>query len=913
MASKNYKNRIMLWGSIGLLALTSFLGACSSDEWDSSDRNVPSGGRGNVLLNVTVPALSNGGNATTRSVTETDENTINDLYVLAFEEDGSSYKYKYFVKAQEAAGNVAGSRTTNWVAALKVSDKKQIFSVIANAEPSSDGGDGGILDKINGLTVDDEKDAVLAELTTMYTTEERIYGLGFKASGTGKANHRPFTMYGETAAMDMATKQDISVNLCRIMARVQVKFSNSLSGFTPKAVYLYNYNIRANVCSTTTLSIPDDAMLTKGPVAYNVTDGDLMHDIYLFETAQPTTGTEAEKHVKRPCIVVAGNYNGATELSYYRVDFYNSNTKTFLNVLRNYSYVFTVVGVKGKGQSTAEDAFNSTSSNLEATVIEWNNADIGNISFDSENFLGIGTMKYELKKVEANALVQKVTASDGLEWKAELLNVKADGTADTTNPDWIGFGDTDTDTKTTMGVGTGNAADLLFKVADYPETTGERKAIMRFTAKNLKIDALVVQGSSVGVFINVDTTPIEFLQAGGTNTLVRNIEFGPENVTLTWKIIPTQTNGMSFTSALTGEQTNDANTSTGNMAWQATADAMQGVDNVDYATHNATLVLIAMSNATGEVATKQIPLFQKKYGLTLHKSKFSVTGQDAVIYVKSNFDWKCVMSDPNNITGSAAPALCKPDLKGSDTGVVSDVFNNENAKLTIETIKPTDTQSRTNTVKLTFTSTDSNYPWIKVEKDITLTTDLLVEYPEGSDIWYKVSQTTTTGHLLMTTDTPTIPDNVEFATAIAKVVGADVTYSRELVASRVLNNDDTTQCFTYFGVRRAKADGSTTVVNISRITLENYYDTGFDEKNFMTWGGIYYPIGSTWTVTKDNYDVKTHVDDMGMDLSVWQSTSMGQWGYDQAYDFSNPTFRYPGYYTIKNNRVGIYAVERVSD
>ena len=106
-----------------------------------------------------------------------------------------------------------------------------------------------------------------------------------------------------------------------------------------------------------------------------------------------------------------------------------------------------------------------------------------------------------------------------------------------------------------------------------------------------------------------------------------------------------------------------------------------------------------------------------------------------------------------------------------------------------------------------------------------------------------------------------------------------MTYSRELVATRTggTSYDGDPAVFTYFGIRRAKADGSTILVNLSRITLENYGGSTFDEKNFMTWGGTYYPIGSTWTVTKDNYNVKTHVDDMGMDLPVWQSSTMGNW------------------------------------
>ena len=310
----------------------------------------------------------------------------------------------------------------------------------------------------------------------------------------------------------------------------------------------------------------------------------------------------------------------------------------------------------------------------------------------------------------------------------------------------------------------------------------------------------------------------------------------------------------------------------------------------------------------GTAVTYNISLDQN-VELELNKDVFVASGADAVIYVKSNCDWECTLSDPNNITGTAAPALCKPTLKGSTSGVQSDSFDNENAKLTLETIQPTDTETRKGKVKLTFTFPSK--PGKTVEKEVTLTSSLMVEYPTGSDIWYKLSQGSMSCHDLMTTDTPTLPDNADFATAIAKVVGANVTYSRELVATRMLNPDDNTQCFTYFGIRRATPDGSTIVVNLSRITLENYGGSTFDEKNFMTWNGTYYPVGSTWTVTKDNYDVKTHVDDMGMDVSVWQSTTMGDWGYDQAY--GSGLFTFPGYYTIKNNKFGYYSIEKVSN
>lgn len=298
--------------------------------------------------------------------------------------------------------------------------------------------------------------------------------------------------------------------------------------------------------------------------------------------------------------------------------------------------------------------------------------------------------------------------------------------------------------------------------------------------------------------------------------------------------------------------------------------------------------------------------------LELNKDVFVASGADAVIYVKSNCDWECTLSDPNGITGNAAPALCKPTMKGSTSGVQSDSFDNENAKLTLETIQPTDTETRKGKVKLTFTFPSK--PGKTIEKEVTLTSSLMVEYPAGSDIWYKLTKGTITGEKLVTTDTPAIPDNADFATAIAKVAGADVTYSRELVATRVLNDDDATQCLTKFAIRRAKADGSTTTVTFSVITLERQDGSStFDEKNFMTWGDTYYPIGSTWVVNKDNFNVTTDTEDLGK-KSVWESIVISPWGYNQANSsFMDQVYMMPGYRTMQNTNLTIYSIEKVSN
>ena len=304
--------------------------------------------------------------------------------------------------------------------------------------------------------------------------------------------------------------------------------------------------------------------------------------------------------------------------------------------------------------------------------------------------------------------------------------------------------------------------------------------------------------------------------------------------------------------------------------------------------------------------------FQDNIELDLSKDVFVASGDDAVIYVKSNLDWVCTLSDPNGIAGDAAPALCKPSLKGNTNGVKSDNFSNENAKLTIETISPTDTQTRKGKVKLTFMFPSK--PGKTVEKEVTLTSSLMVEYPAGGDIWYKITKGAITGEKLVTTDTPAIPDNADFATAIAKVVGADVTYSRELVATREYNDGDYPQCLTKFAIRRAKADGSTTTVTFSVITLERQDGSlTFDEKNFMTWGNIYYPIGSTWVVNKDNFNVTTNTEDLGK-KSVWESIAAPSWSYNQAnFSFMDQVYMMPGYRTMQNTNLTIYSIEKVSN
>lgn len=519
-------------------------------------------------------------------------------------------------------------------------------------------------------------------------------------NGFDAANHA-LTMYGQTEPVKIGLDKTmtLTVALHRIVARVQVKFDGNAAvaaKFSAQEVYLYNFNNRARVIpaflqETTdtdyeqTATIPDGAELypktqdgTETVPTYTVTNNAVENTIYMFEAAQPKAMTDAEKHLKRPCLIVKGVYEGKS--CYYRVDFAKHPAKgdvTYMDIVRNHSYNITVTNVSGRGSDTAHEALKSKTANITASVIEWNDNTVGNIEFEGDRVLGIATKEYELMKA-GGVRLQQVRATANLEWTAKLYDVNADGTANTNSqPDWINFTDKDGTAqgggKSVMQQGTNALQDVYFKV-DMNNALPERKAIMRFTAGTLSVDALVVQNrKEIPVYLNVSSTSmeangIEFMQAGGD--VLTDIEFGPDDVTLSWEIVNGENDGMHFNSvqmdavdvaAMKGEITYDKNKL--NHYLQVGVGELQTVKT--WETRNAKLQLIAQHKSTGEMVVREIPLFQKKYGLEIDKTEFVCGGQEVRIYVKGNMPWHASWSGNGFDAAVAAGLIPENNTAGS--------------------------------------------------------------------------------------------------------------------------------------------------------------------------------------------------------------------------------------------------------
>ena len=687
---------------IPILALGVFSASCT----DELSSEVVSGGGGKggeseVTLKLQVPGTDAG--AKTRAVTEEEENEIDDLYVLAFkvDKDNNDETFDYYVAAKKlsTAGNL-GERST-WTATLKVKDYQQTFVMIANAQGTT----GKVNEQIAALagnSVGHGKMQMLAKLTETLSEDEKTKGFNADSDGS----HHPFTMYGQTAATLISENggHNLTVSMHRIMAQVRVTFSGDAANadrFEAESVLLYNFNDRARVIPDNlgetgtdhvkSPTIPQGAVLLPAKAdgkesvptyAVDKAAKKIDHAIYLFETAQPKDGTEPEKHVKRPCLIVKGKYQQEATSCYYRVDLATTDpggAMTYMDVMRNHSYNVTISNVTDRGHDTPQEALLSKPANITATVVAWDDTEIGDIDFDGQRVLGIGTMKYQLGKRGGNELLQQVKASTGLAWTATLYAADEYGQATNNAPDWIKFvGTGGAETQTISGVGTNELEDWKFNV-ERNEHVPERRAVMRFTAGNLKVDALVVQDQSNPVYINVKIdgkviTEEEFEQLGGW---CRNmtIEYGPENTELTWRytgrgVELSQTDaGAGATTDMEGTA-NSQNSEDAVLTWKGEAKELAGVDALDYATKDGVLTLIAKGKQGMEA--KSIRLFQKKYGVTLETRTVACTGQVRQVRVRGNMPWTAEM-DAQNISDAITNGYLT-SVDGNWSGNDTDAF-----------------------------------------------------------------------------------------------------------------------------------------------------------------------------------------------------------------------------------------------
>lgn len=428
----------------------------------------------------------------TRALGAVDEDEVSTIDVLVFEPSGGKYIYSAQCNGNDISTDAGNNRKKTFTVKLRQGNFD--LAIVANARSILTGA------PLTGMT----KSAALSALTAEMPTS------GKWITDKGDTHYTPFPMWGNIGDKTINESTNLTgsnaVSLTRMVAKVDVKVDAAVNNFTLTSVHVFNYNTQGTVVpKAITPTIPSTSTLTEGPLKYdnsskieiNTTTNSCENEIYLFESENHTgTGHTTEKDLlQRTCIVVGGIYDMDGSPTYYRVDFSNGSgaSRTFLDVLRNYQYIFNITRVSGSGYSTPESAFRGGPANIEANVLEWNQADMRYAVWDRQNILSVSQEQYyfpwDEKKTEDDynvlyVMTDYVTTVSGAKsgWYVDEIVDAADGTTPVT---WVTL---------SSDHGAANSKTKVILTVSENSSTSSRRAIIRIIAGRLHYEVCVTQG-----------------------------------------------------------------------------------------------------------------------------------------------------------------------------------------------------------------------------------------------------------------------------------------------------------------------------------------------------------------------------------------------------------------------------------
>lgn len=377
-----------------LLVLTS----CVDDSMDSGlGLDSPSGKNYvDVTFGINMPAQ--GKSVATYALSESDEDEVKTIDILAFKVDGNDNTKEYFAYRIQV-NTIEDDGATNkkkFKATLQKDGANQYrFVVLANAR-----------DDINNL----------GEIATSSLKEEILQQLIITnyqwSTDVNAGDYRPIPMWGETSQTTVSdnTKSIDELGLIRMVVRIDVLVDPAAqSNFKLTSVRLYNYKTRGHIVPSTNAShwdgtkvllptVPDPAASYPGPLLFDkmTTSGvSLIRSIYVLEAQAVGANNISEA----TALVIGGIYNNEGDETFYRIDFANKEVNgsvTYLNLLRNHLYNVKITSVKAAGYDRPETAFQLKPANITSDVLVWDQGGLSDIAFDGQYMLGISQNTFNL-------------------------------------------------------------------------------------------------------------------------------------------------------------------------------------------------------------------------------------------------------------------------------------------------------------------------------------------------------------------------------------------------------------------------------------------------------------------------------------------------------------------------------------
>jgi Protein of unknown function (DUF1812). len=371
-----------------LLALCLIIGLASCSEDERIDPVVGD----TVTIELNIPSATSL-SMVTRGMTDAKEEQIDNLYLLEFDGAGNLVR----ITPRTISGNSFTQSIT-----LRIRN----LVVLANVDASD----------ISAIPANVSYSAVKAVLKETLASAT----IGWDVT-------KSIPMWGE-AAITSSTSGTVTIDLFRMLARINVEVSLPISDFELTSVHLRNTNQSGFVVSD--LDGSNNAVLTPetsaglSNIAYSgslVAGNAMVNEIYTFETA---AGTDL---VGDPCLIIGGKYNGGPE-TYYRVNFHDGSDH--LAIKRNHSYNFDIKKVLKDGYPTPGEAYNDKPINIVYDVV-LDDSNSSDIVFDGQYYITVNKSSWELPEAgilsnnEAYKIILKtnypisdleVEVTDGSSW-----------------------------------------------------------------------------------------------------------------------------------------------------------------------------------------------------------------------------------------------------------------------------------------------------------------------------------------------------------------------------------------------------------------------------------------------------------------------------------------------------------------
>jgi uncharacterized protein (TIGR02145 family) len=503
---KNFE-KITLFQTIGIVLLFT---SCIWDE-PRSVREEASGRETEVKITIQMPQSAT---SATYTLSETDENYVATIDIMAFKADASKasgWAFDYSAEGVSLSSAGTSQSRKQFTTTLITSSDAQTLVVLANARAEI-----AALRPAKGA----DKDALLERLISANAGKwDANEG---KTETDPSKTFSPFPMWGEiVATITDATAQIAGISMLRAIARLDVVLDNSITHFKLDAIYVYNTKDRGQIVpapahvssgKVTTATLPPGNITNVAPLIYNVPvamNKAFERSIYLYEAK----AAAQDKASEATCVIVGGTYASDATRSYYRLDFLDANRTNYRDLLRNHNYRIVIKDVSGRGYDTPGDAFNSKAMNMEVDVTVWDDGKMGDIVFDGQNYLSVGPAEFSLPRDAKNDTRFSVVTDVKGGWTitGATDSPQSGGTAIT----WI---------KNISGssTGAGNKDVVSFDVEDN-STGATRTGYIHIQAGRLRFAVKIDQGAdfAIGAWI---------FDATGIRTVPELIFFAPIGV-----------------------------------------------------------------------------------------------------------------------------------------------------------------------------------------------------------------------------------------------------------------------------------------------------------------------------------------------------------------------------------------------